>query len=313
MTSAENKHHVAIFTAEVFHEHDTGRHPECRKRLEVIQKALSADEGLTKRLSWRTAEPVDDEAILRCHSAAHLKKLHQIDGQNGAIDADTIYSERSAQAARVAAGCVATATESCLRGDTTAAFCLVRPPGHHATKERAMGFCLLNNVAIAARHLQSIGCGKVLIIDWDVHHGNGTQDIFYEDPSVFYYSLHMHPHYPGTGMADETGSGNGLGTTLNRPLKRGFAAASFRQIFEQDLDSIAANFAPDFVLISCGFDSHRSDPLGGLSLENDDFAHLTRAVYQRFPRGRVISALEGGYNTDTLGSAACVHVRAIGE
>ena len=171
-----------------------------------------------------------------------------------------------------------------------------------------MGFCFLNNVAIAARHLQSLGCEKVLIVDWDVHHGNGTQDIFYRDPSVFFYSLHLHPHYPGTGMEWETGEGPGKGTTLNRPLPHGFPAPRYREIFERDLDSIAKSFKPGFALISCGFDSHRADPLGGLSLEEDDFAFLTRAVVSRFPKGRVVSTLEGGYNLDVLGPAAVAHV-----
>jgi acetoin utilization deacetylase AcuC-like enzyme len=176
-----------------------------------------------------------------------------------------------------------------------------------------MGFCFLNNVAIAARHLQTLGCGRVLIVDWDVHHGNGTQDIFYADPTVFYYSLHLHPHYPGTGLERERGAGTGAGTTLNRPLPRGFPRERYLELFERDLDDIMRGFAPDFALVSCGFDSHRLDPLGGLTLEDEDFARLTRAIRSRLPPGRVASALEGGYNLDALGGAACAHVRALAE
>src|SRR5262249_44066364 len=151
------------------------------------------------RLLWQRAEPAPDEAILRCHSQDHLDSLRQIDGKEGALDPDTIHSAATFQAAMTAASCVLRAAEGCFLADKewSSAFCLVRPPGHHATPDRAMGFCFVNHVAIAARHLQSLGCHKVLIVDWDVHHGNGTQDIFYEDPTVFFYSLHLHPHYPG--------------------------------------------------------------------------------------------------------------------
>jgi acetoin utilization deacetylase AcuC-like enzyme len=169
-----------------------------------------------------------------------------------------------------------------------------------------MGFCFLNNVAIAARHVQSIGCGRVLIIDWDVHHGNGTQDIFLEDPEVFFYSLHLHPHYPGTGMEWETGKGAGRGTTLNRPLPHGFPRERYRQVFAADLDRIRKEFDPELAIVSCGFDAHREDPLGGLLLEDEDFGLLTRAVVSRF--GRVVSALEGGYSLDAIGRAAVEHV-----
>jgi len=298
-----------VFTDELFQEHDTGLHPECPERLRVIESALKAA-PFASRLDWRSAGGATGEAILRCHSQDHLRVLERINGKMGALDPDTVHSPATCQAARLAAGCVLSAAEKCYLGspEESAAFCLVRPPGHHATRERAMGFCFLNNVAIAARHLQSLGCEKVLIVDWDVHHGNGTQDIFYNDPTVFFYSLHLHPHYPGTGREWETGEGEGAGTTLNRPLPHGFPAARYREIFERDLDSIVERFQPGMALISCGFDSHRADPLGGLTLEEEDFAFLTRAVLSRLPKGRVVSTLEGGYNLSVLGSAAVAHV-----
>lgn len=302
---------VAIYTDPLLREHDTGRHPERPERLEAVERALRGS-PVGERVAWRRAgEPVSDQAVLRCHSKAHLEAVKAIQGSAGALDPDTVFSPASSRAAFLAAGTVLRAAEAVYRGEEQAAFALVRPPGHHATPDRAMGFCFLNNVAIAARHLQSIGCGRVLIIDWDVHHGNGTQDIFLEDPEVFYYSLHLHPHYPGTGMEWETGKGAGKGTTLNRPLPHGFPRERYREVFEADLERIRREFDPEFVLVSCGFDSHREDPLGGLLLEDEDFGHLTRGVVSRFGRGRLASALEGGYHLEALGRAAAAHVSAL--
>ena len=302
---------VAVYSDPFLREHDTGRHPERPARLEAIERAIRAS-PVGERVAWRfPGERVSDGAVLRCHTMDYLEAVKAIEGNHGALDPDTVFSPASSRAAFLAAGTVLHAAEAVYRGGEPTAFCLVRPPGHHATPDRAMGFCFLNNVAIAARHLQSIGCARVLIVDWDVHHGNGTQDIFIEDPTVFYYSLHLHPHYPGTGMEWETGSGAGKGTTLNRPLPHGFPRERYLEIFERDLDRIQGEFDPGFVLVSSGFDAHREDPLGGLSLEDEDFGNLTRAVVSRFGRGRVVSALEGGYHLEAIGRSAVAHVSAL--
>jgi len=302
---------VAIVTDPVFAEHDTGSHPERSGRLGAVRSALESDGELAGRLAWHRPEPASREAILACHTPEHLRAMEALAGREGAVDADTIYSPSTWEAARRGAGAAMRAVDLVLDGLASAAFGLVRPPGHHATPSRAMGFCFLNNAAIAARHARRRGRERVLVIDWDVHHGNGTQDIFYEDPTVVYYSLHLHPHYPGTGAAGETGAGPGRGATLNRPLPHGYPAKEYLKLFERDLDEIREGFRPDFAVISAGFDSHRDDPLGGLCLLEEDFGALTRLVLDRLPPGSVVSLLEGGYNLRALGGSARCHVRAL--
>jgi len=195
------------------------------------------------------------------------------------------------------------------------AFVLSRPPGHHATPYRAMGFCLFNNAAIAARYAQAVhGVERVLIVDWDVHHGNGTQEIFWGDDSVFFFSTHQSPHYPGTGDREEAGEGKGTGYTLNIPLRGGTAAASQRQAFSDALKAIDSRFHPDLVIISAGFDAHRDDPLGQLLLEDSDFAEMTkevRKIAEKHASGRIVSLLEGGYNLDLLGGSVRSHLAAL--
>lgn len=303
---------IPVYTDGIFLEHNTGPgHPERAARLKSCLSALKGSEYLSSRLSWTTGRPATRREILRCHQNDHFDRIGKTRGLEGRFDTDTVYSEKSADASLLAAGCLLSAVETCYGGEYPAAFCLVRPPGHHATPNRAMGFCLFNSVAIAARHLQQMGCRKILIVDWDVHHGNGTQDIFYTDPTVFYYSLHQSPLYPGTGDAGEKGAGPGKGTTLNRPLKAGFEADAYRELFSKDLDRIFEDFDPDFVLVSAGFDSHAEDPLGGLTLRKNDFAWLTRNVRHRVPPGRMVSALEGGYNIDALSRSVAAHVEAL--
>jgi len=219
-------------------------------------------------------------------------------------------------AALRAAGGACLAVDTIMQGHTSNAFVPARPPGHHATYERAMGFCLFNNVAIAARYAQNKypEIERVAILDWDVHHGNGTQGIFYDDPSVFFFSMHQYPWYPGTGTRAETGTGRGLGYTLNIPLKALTPAMDHVHMFEAALEEIRAKIKPDLVLISAGFDSHKGDPLGQLMLEDPHFVSLTKSIMEwatETCKGRVVSCLEGGYNLETLGTTVRAHVQAL--
>jgi acetoin utilization deacetylase AcuC-like enzyme len=234
----------------------------------------------------------------------------------GYLDQDTVVSMRSLDAAKRAAGAPCQAIDLIMAGEVKNAFVPVRPPGHHATEERAMGFCLFNNVAVAARYAQQkyAEIEKVAIIDWDVHHGNGTQGIFYADPTVYFFSSHQYPWYPGTGSRGEKGTGRGLGYTLNLPLRAATPAVEHKRGFEAALEEMSANFTPDLIIISAGFDSHLGDPLGQLTLMDQDFVDFTRALKQWADSscaGRIVSCLEGGYNLETLGETVRAHVKEL--
>jgi acetoin utilization deacetylase AcuC-like enzyme len=230
-----------------------------------------------------------------------------------AIDEEeTMVSRISWSAMLAAAGSIITACDAVQSGRARNGFVLARPPGHHATPSKSMGFCLINNVAVAARVLQQRGVERVLIVDWDVHHGNGTQDVFYEDGSVYFMSLHQSPWYPGTGLREERGAGAGAGTTRNVPLPAGTTGAQFRQAFERELDAALAEFTPDFVLVSAGFDCLRDDPLGELLVEPADLHAITTYLMQAVPQGTgIVHTLEGGYNPPAVGIGVVNVVRAL--
>jgi acetoin utilization deacetylase AcuC-like enzyme len=298
----------------VCREHLTGRpgHPERPERYDAVLQRLQPL-GLPI-LSPRAA--TGDELAL-CHTREYIQLVRSEikAGRSYLSTGDTNVSPASWDAALAAAGGVLNAVDAVFAGEAQNAFCLVRPPGHHATASRGMGFCVFNNVAIAARYAQRrYGVERVLIVDWDVHHGNGTQEIFYQDPGVFYFSTHQWPLYPGTGRANETGDGPGLGTTVNFPLPAGSGRAEILGAVRNSLAPSMDRFRPEFVLISAGFDSRTGDLLGRFTLTDQDFSDLTAAVMElagRYAGGRLVSALEGGYNLEGAASAAAIHVSAL--
>ena len=235
----------------------------------------------------------------------------------GMLDADTVILRESYKVALAAAGAFTIAVDDVRNGIDKNALCLVRPPGHHATPNHSMGFCQFNNIAVAADHARRVhGLSRLLIVDWDVHHGNGTQDIFFADPSVFFFSIHRYGmgFYPGTGAADETGKGKGLGTTLNAPIRYGTSPQAYGAHFTAALESAADAIKPELVLLSAGFDAHRRDPIGSLDLDAEDFAVMTRKVLEvadTHAGGRLVSCLEGGYNVDALAESVEAHLKEL--
>ncbi|MFM7206644.1 MAG: histone deacetylase [Planctomycetaceae bacterium] len=308
---------TGIVCSKDYGEHLTGDgHPEQPARVTAVVDRLTA-EGLLGRAHRIDPRPADNEAILRCHEADYLRIATEdvADGERTLSTGDTRISARSLEIARLAAGGVMAAVDAVMARAVANAFAVVRPPGHHATPRRGMGFCLFNNVAIAARHAQAVhGIHRVLIADWDVHHGNGTQDIFFEDGSVLFFDTHQHPLYPGTGLATETGRGAGAGLTINCPFPAGSGRKEIVAAFRERLVPAAERFRPELVLVSAGFDSRIDDPLGSFTLTDDDFADLTgilREIAAEHAGGRLVSTLEGGYSLDGLASAAASHVRAL--
>ena len=303
---------VALFTHPDMLAHRPGTgHPESPERLQAVLDALDAAAlGLDRRAATEAA--VAD--LERLHPADHVARLLAAAPDSGLrqLDADTVLSPGSVRAARLAAGAVVDAVRAVARGETARAFAAVRPPGHHAEPGQSMGFCLFSNVAVAARVAQSEGMARVAVIDFDVHHGNGTQAAFESDDSLFLGSIHQSPLYPGTGAASETGVGN----IVNVPVPPHAAREAWRGAFAGGLMLALEAFRPDLILISAGFDAHRRDPLAHQSLEADDFAWATRAVLEVARSrcgGKVVSSLEGGYDLEGLGRSAVAHVQALGE
>jgi acetoin utilization deacetylase AcuC-like enzyme len=304
-----------LYTDPLFLRHDTGRHPERAERLRAVSARLRKA-GLIERCTAAAYTPLTEEAVTEVHSPEVVARIKRL-ALGGHLDADTVVSEDSFGVALAAAGACVSAVEAVLGGGDRRALCLVRPPGHHATPTRSMGFCLFNNVALAAHHAKKAhGLTRLLVVDWDVHHGNGTQDIFYEDPAVMFFSIHRFGagFYPGTGDVDETGHGRGLGSTRNVPVRYGTSRKDYHGRFRNALEESADRIKPELVLISAGFDAHRQDPIGSLGLETEDFAVLTREVLEVakvHAGGRVVSCLEGGYDLDALAEAVQVHLEGL--
>lgn len=301
---------LVIVSSDRFLDHLTPPgHPERVERGRIMSAVASAwQERGVRVLPPRAATR---EELLRVHSADHLAAIDAIAGQAATLDPDTYTSDDSRDVALLAAGAAIAGVEAAVTGATQRAFAMVRPPGHHAERDRAMGFCLFNNVAAAAAYALSLGLKKVAVMDYDVHHGNGTQWIFFEDPSVLYVSTHQYPYYPGTGSAEETGRGKGEGFTLNVPLEAGSTDGDYEEVFKALVVPVLEQFAPQLLLISAGYDAHERDPLARMRVSTAGYALLTRLlrdVADRHCGGRMVAVTEGGY--DLLALEACLEATA---
>jgi acetoin utilization deacetylase AcuC-like enzyme len=310
---------TVILQDDLFKQHDTGPgHPESAARIDAVLDHLR-EADVFPRLELVKPRAATDVDLHRCHADRYVEmaKRDILSGAPNLSTGDTAVCRDSLEAALHAAGGACLAVDLVMEAKAKNAFCVVRPPGHHATPAQGMGFCVFNNIAIAARYAQAEHkVGKVLIADWDVHHGNGTQDIFYEDDSVFFFSTHQSPCYPGTGKVHETGSARGKGTTLNRPFPPNSGHDEIVGAFKDDLVAAAQRFKPDLVMISAGFDSRLGDPLGDFRLTDEDFVELTAIVLsiaRDHSEGRLISVLEGGYNLSGLAHAAVAHVQRLAQ
>lgn len=307
-----------LYADDDFKTHETGQHPENARRIDGILQQIAASAapfGHCHRPTWESAS---DEQLCRVHDAAYVLQVQEFAEEGGGrLDPDTVVSPASHRVARRASGAVVDATRRVLAGEAPNAFCLVRPPGHHALPDRAMGFCLFNHVAVAAEEaIHHLGLDRVLIVDFDVHHGNGTQDTFYDRAAVGFLSMHRSAFYPFTGEATETGTGDGLGTTRNIPIDFGTARQSQLDRFATALNELADQVRPQLILLSAGFDSHKEDPIGSLHLENADFKQLTRSVLEvanQHCGGKLVSTLEGGYNPSALSDCVSIHVQELVE
>ena len=299
----------------IYLEHEERGHPESPQRLRRALQVLE-ETGMLARLTRIEASPISIERLQAVHDEAYIERVRRMAERGGGhLDMDTYLGPRSYEAALVAAGGLVNAVQAVLAGQIHSGFALVRPPGHHATASRGMGFCLFNNVAVAARYaLDEGGLERILIVDWDVHHGNGTQDIFYRESDVLYFSTHQYPHYPGTGHWREIGEGDGAGFTVNVPLSPGVGDEGFERIFDELLYPLAERYRPQLILVSAGFDAHWKDPLASLQLSIAGYAHLARtltSMADELCEGRLVFTLEGGYHLDVLGYGVLVCLRVL--
>jgi len=298
-------------------EHDMGSgHPESPHRLRAIMQRLEQS-GTAARLIKIAPRKAEDVWITQVHIPSYVSSLNEHAPTSGrvSLDPDTSMSPGSLTAAYLAAGGALAGVDAIMNKEVDHVFCAVRPPGHHAEAGRAMGFCLFNNVAIAARYVQKkYGLTRVLIVDWDVHHGNGTQHSFENDPSILFFSTHQYPLYPGTGRATERGTGTGEGFTINVPMESGEGDDEYHAIFLKSLVPAADDFKPEFVIISAGFDAHKDDPLASMGLTESGYADLTDIVARiakRHANGRILSSLEGGYNLQALAASVDAHISGL--
>jgi len=304
---------TAVIWDKRYLQHETGfGHPESPDRLKAIQKVLE-ERPVGKKVTSLEPRLASFEEIALVHDFEYIQKIEKTAGLDMQLDSDTHSSSHSWEAARLAVGGLLTCVDAVMDGKVSNAFAFVRPPGHHAEKARAMGFCIFNNVAIAAEYALRKNARRVLIIDYDVHHGNGTQRSFYDRPDVFYISTHRYPFYPGTGAHREEGTGKGKGYTLNLPFSGGEGDEEYLKIFEKEVIPVARDYQPDLVLVSAGYDAHRLDPLGGMNVTENGFAKMTEMlmeISQKTCGGKIILVLEGGYSLEGLSQSveACLQV-----